>query len=371
MPSSKLKSLYSFARNRAFQETNDPPPAYTPAAVAPPSELTAAPSFTPATAAATSSSSSCSPSSSSTVAAAPAAAATAAAEDDDPFGFLCAFDTVFLIDDSSSMTGRSGPSSYSPSSPLYSSCWDEVADVLRAIVPICTARDADGIDLYFLNHRAPSPSAFCAPPSGKAHGGYYNIRSADDVSSIFQSVVPCGITPTGGRLEQILAPYLEGLEKSATKKKKKKERQPKTSAADAGGGQGVKKEKEKEKETKPMNVIVITDGRPTDDPAGVLVEAGSRLVAARAPVAQLGVQFFQVGRDAGARAALQELDDELIKHSGRDIVDCVTWDDERAGKGVLTADGVLKVVLGAVSRKLDWKTLGWSRPTVAKKHWNY
>ncbi|KAM3453396.1 hypothetical protein MY3296_003804 [Beauveria thailandica] len=362
MPSSKLKSLYSFARNRAFQETNDPPPAYTPAAVAPPSELTAAPSFTPATAAATSSSSSSSssPSSSSTAAAAPAA-------DDDPFGFLCAFDTVFLIDDSSSMTGRSGPSSYSPSSPLYSSCWDEVADVLRAIVPICTARDADGIDLYFLNHRAPSPSASHSPPSGKARGGYYNIRSADDVSSIFQSVVPCGITPTGGRLEQILAPYLEGLEKSAAKRK----RQPKTSAAGAGGGEGVKKEKEKEKETKPMNVIVITDGRPTDDPAGVLVDAGSRLLAARAPVAQLGVQFFQVGRDAGARAALQELDDGLIKYSGRDIVDCVTWDDERAGKGVLTADGVLKVVLGAVSRKLDWQTLGRSRPTVAKKHWNY
>ncbi|KAK8146404.1 hypothetical protein G3M48_003147 [Beauveria asiatica] len=368
MPSSKLKSLYSFARNRAFQETNDPPPAYTPAAVAPPSELTAAPSFTPATAAATSSSSCCSPSSSSTVAAAPAATAAAAADDDDPFGFLCAFDTVFLIDDSSSMTGRSGPSSYSPSSPLYSSCWDEVADVLRAIVPICTARDADGIDLYFLNHRAPSPSALYSPPSGKARGGYYNIRSADDVSSIFQSVVPCGITPTGRRLEQILAPYLDRLEKSA-----KRKRQPKTSAAGAGaaggGGGGVKKEKEKE--TKPMNVIVITDGRPTDDPAGVLVEAGSRLVAARAPVAQLGVQFFQVGRDAGARAALQELDDGLIKYSGRDIVDCVTWDDERAGKGVLTADGVLKVVLGAVSRKLDWQTLGRSRPTVAKKHWNY
>ncbi|OAA38161.1 von Willebrand factor, type A [Beauveria brongniartii RCEF 3172] len=348
---SKLKSLYTFARNRASQETNDPPPAYTPAAVAPPSELVAAPSFTPTTAAATSSSSS-----SSTDAAAPA--------DDDPFGFLCAFDTVFLIDDSSSMTGRAG--SHSPSSPFYSSCWDEVADVLRAVVPICTARDADGIDLYFLNHRSPSPSAFYSPPSGKARGGYYNIRSADDVSSIFQSVVPCGITPTGGRLEQILAPYLKGLEKSAAK------RQSKTSAAAAdAGGEGVTKEKKKKKEKKRMNVIVITDGRPTDDPAGVLVEAASRLVAARAPVAQLGVQFFQVGRDAGARAALQELDDGLMKYSGRDIVDCVTWDDERAGKGVLTAEGILKVVLGAVSRRLDWKTLGWSRPTVTKKDWNY
>ncbi|KAM3503444.1 hypothetical protein MY10362_004191 [Beauveria mimosiformis] len=354
MSSSKLKSLYDFARNRAPQETNDPPPAYTPAAAAPPSELMAAPSFTPTTAAAASSSSS---PSSSAVAAAPA-------DDSDPFGFLCAFDTVFLIDDSSSMTGRAG--SYSPSSSRCSSCWDEVADVLRAIVPICTARDADGIDLYFLNHRSPSPSAFYSPPSGKARGGYYNIRSADDVSSIFKSVVPCGMTPTGGRLEQILAPYLKGLEKSAAK------RQSKTSAAadaDAGGGEGVNKDKNKEK--KPMNVIVITDGRPTDDPAGVLVEAASRLVAAHAPAAQLGVQFFQVGRDASAQAALRELDDGLSKYSGRDIVDCVTWDDERAGKGVLTAEGILKVVLGAVSRRLDWKTLGWGRPTVTKKGWNH
>ncbi|KAM3526662.1 hypothetical protein MY4038_006705 [Beauveria bassiana] len=351
---SKLKSLYASARNRASQETNDPPPAYTPTAatsskpaIAPSAEPNAAPSsYTPTTT---------------------AAAAGASTDDDDPFAFLCAFDTVFLIDDSSSMNGRAGY--YSPSSPCYSSCWDEVADVLRAIVPICTARDADGIDLYFLNHRSRSPSAFYSPPSGKAAGGYYNIRSAADVSSIFQSVVPCGTTPTGERLEQIIAPYLKGLEKSAAKKQQSKTSSSSSSSAAAGGGEAVRKNKKENK--KPMNLIVITDGRPTDDPTGVLVDAASRLVAARAPVAQLGVQFFQVGRDAGARAALQELDDGLIKYSGRDIVDCVTWDDERAGKGVLTAEGILKAVLGAVSRRLDWKILAWSRPTVTKKHWNF
>ncbi|KAM3508792.1 hypothetical protein MY11210_006578 [Beauveria gryllotalpidicola] len=323
---SKLKSLYNSARSVASRETNDPPPAYT------------------ATAATSSST----------------AAAAAASADDNPFAFLCDFDTVFLIDDSSSMNGRAGSHSHSAFPSLSSlSCWDEVAAVLRAIVPICTAHDADGIDLYFLNHRSPAPpssSSSSSPPPGKARGGYYNIRSAAAVSAIFRSVgPPCGVTPTGRRLEAILAPYLAGLEEAAQQQQQQSK-----------AGQGVKKKK------KPMNVIVITDGRPTDDPAGVLVEAASRLVAVRAPAAQLGVQFFQVGRDAGARAALQELDDGLAEYSGRDIVDCVTWDDGRAGRGALTADGILKVVLGAVSRRLDWKSMdGGDRRPATNVNWGY
>lgn len=54
---------------------------------------------------------------------------------DSPYAFLTEFDTVFLIDDSGSMAGRS---------------WRETAAALSAITPICTSHDADGIDIYFL-----------------------------------------------------------------------------------------------------------------------------------------------------------------------------------------------------------------------------
>jgi hypothetical protein len=65
---------------------------------------------------------------------------------DSPYAFLTQFDTIFLIDDSGSMAGRS---------------WRETSAALRAIVPICTAHDADGIDIYFLNHRNPVAGSTC------------------------------------------------------------------------------------------------------------------------------------------------------------------------------------------------------------------
>ena len=57
--------------------------------------------------------------------------------DIDPYAFLKSFDTIFLIDDSGSMAGRS---------------WKETAAALEAITPICTQQDTEGIDTYFLNH---------------------------------------------------------------------------------------------------------------------------------------------------------------------------------------------------------------------------
>lgn len=59
---------------------------------------------------------------------------------DDPYAFLSTFDTIFLIDNSGSMAGQS---------------WRETRDLLRAITPICTSHDSDGIDVYFLNACSP------------------------------------------------------------------------------------------------------------------------------------------------------------------------------------------------------------------------
>jgi uncharacterized protein YegL len=215
--------------------------------------------------------------------------------DSDPYVFLKSFDTVFLIDDSGSMAGRS---------------WKETGKALETITPICTQRDADGIDVYFLNH----------PDSSL----YKNISTAGTVVEIFQTVRPSGATPTGQRLNKILKPYLQRYERDP-------------------------------ENTKPMNVIVITDGEPSDDVESPIIQAAKKLDKLDAPAWQIGIQFFQVGKEPGAREHLKQLDDGLKELAGdeelRDIVDTVpfTGDDNAQ----LTAEGILKVVIGAIHRKYD------------------
>ncbi|KAJ0161315.1 hypothetical protein CTA2_6435 [Colletotrichum tanaceti] len=236
---------------------------------------------------------------------------------EDRYAFLSSFDTIFVVDDSGSMYGRS---------------WAEVQNVLHAITPICTSHDDDGVEMYFLNHKTSSSGNI---KSGKAGGGYYGIRRAETVNEIFTTVRPGGGTPTGQRLYTILRPYLKLLEQSK------------------GDFETVK----------PINIIVITDGAPSDDVESTIISAAKKLDRLDAPMHQVGVQFFQVGNEPGAREALRELDDDLGDRVGgdlRDMVDTVTW--EHGNRGVLTADGILKVVLGAVVRRLDRRrTSGESR----------
>ena len=214
--------------------------------------------------------------------------------DTDPYAFLRSFDTVFLIDDSGSMAGRS---------------WRETGKALEIITPICTERDKDGVDIYFLNH--PDSSI------------YKNVTSASTIIEIFQTVRPSGYTPTGQRLNMILKPYL--------------------------------KQYEKNDKTKPINIIVITDGEPSDDVESPIIQAAKKLDKLDAPAWQVGIQFFQVGKETGAREHLKQLDDglaELAKDDDlRDIVDTVPLTGD--GNTELTADGIMKVVLGSVNRRLD------------------
>lgn len=212
---------------------------------------------------------------------------------DDPFAFLSTFDTVFLIDDSGSMAGRS---------------WNETAQALAAIAPICAAHDADGIDVWFMNT--------------KHHPSHCNLKSSNEISEVFTTTRPWGPTPTGTALNNILRPYLRDCEHKGPDR------------------------------VKPLNIIVITDGVPTDDPESVIIQAAKRLEKIDASPYQVGIQFFQVGREPDATEALKDLDDGLVERGcARDIVDTVPW------KQSLSADSVLKVVLGAVNRRLDRKRI--------------
>ena len=227
---------------------------------------------------------------------------SAAPATDNPYAFLATFDTVFLIDDSGSMAGGR---------------WRQCAAALAAIAPICTQHDRDGIDMYFLNAK------------DKLH--YRNVTSAQAVNDIFSAVSPGGGTPTGQRLNQILNPYLRELQRK---------------------GVG------RVDDIKPLNIIVLTDGQAHDDPESVIVRCAKILDKLEAPAWQIGIQFFQVGEDLEATQALKELDDGLILMGcERDIVDTVPYIQYGGTHDVLKAEVVLKVVLGAVNRRLDRKNV--------------
>jgi hypothetical protein len=206
--------------------------------------------------------------------------------------------------------------------------WREVSQALSTIAPIVTQHDADGIDVYFLNHKSANPGS---PSEGIAPGGYRGIKRAATVNEIFDRVRPSGGTPTGTRVHNILKPYLAKLERDTAQ----------------------------DKETKPLNLIVLTDGVPSDDIESVLLSAAKKLDKLDAAPYQIGVQFFQVGNEEGAKEALEELDDNLgdsVDGGVRDIVDTVTWTGGRSSSdgGIgLTGDGILKAVLGAVVKRLD------------------
>jgi hypothetical protein len=184
--------------------------------------------------------------------------------------------------------------------------WRETRGALEEIAPICTRYDADGIDIYFLNEKRE----------------YKNVKSSTRVNDIFNTVVPRGGTPTGQRLHSILKPYLARY------------------AANPNG-------------TKPLNIIIITDGEPADDVESPIISAAKKLDQLDAPAWQVGIQFFQVGDEPGARKHLKELDDELAELAGHDLRDIVDTVPYTNGGEVINGEGILKVVLGAVHRRLD------------------
>jgi uncharacterized protein YegL len=211
--------------------------------------------------------------------------------------------------------------------------WRETSLALSHLLPIIVARDHDGIDIFFLNHISSDPGSV---QDGVPSGGYRNVKDVAEVERIFKTVKPGGGTPTGIRCRAILKPYLNKLEAEA--------------------------KKGKIDEVKPLNILAITDGVPSDDVESVLINAAKKLDALDAAPHQVGVQFFQVGNEEGAAEALKELDDGLggmVQGGVRDMVDTCTWMGGESSDGTLklTAQGMLKVVLGAVVKRLDRRRL--------------
>ncbi|KAG1717436.1 uncharacterized protein EDB91DRAFT_1241218 [Suillus paluster] len=209
------------------------------------------------------------------------------------------YDTVIIMDDSSSMAG---------------SLWKEAKQALATLADVASKYDANGVDIHFLNHR----------------GSLTGIKDSKVVHEEFANLQPRGPTPIGHRLDVILGDYFRDLD--AAKRRE-----------DAGDYFA-------RKQIKPVNVIIITDGAPTDDPESVIVSFARRLEADKWPLAQVGIQFVQIGSSRHATQFLRELDDNLKQtHHIRDIVDTTPY------IGQLNAEMLIKVLLGGINRRVDTK----------------
>jgi len=177
------------------------------------------------------------------------------------------YDTVFLVDDSTSMRLKDGQ--------LQKARWTIAGIWLAVLAEIAAHYDRDGVDIYFFHSKV----------VGKG------LRSKHDVLNLFKEVqhFTAG-TPTKTSINAILHEYFR--------------RYPRV---------------------KPLNLIIITDGAPnpfTEDPTSAIEDCMKKMDELGIPqnVRQVGFMFAQVGNDYGAEQSLRQLDDKY-RNSRRDIVD--------------------------------------------------
>lgn len=170
------------------------------------------------------------------------------------------YDTVFLVDDSGSMSGHH---------------WKVTAEALAKIADIAVKYDRDGVDVRFFNH-------FLKSEERK------NLDSSQKVMALFERVKPEGTTPTAETLEIELNEYLNKFENN--------------------------------RDQKMLNLIMLTDGEPDvhQNVEDVIVDYVNKLRKLGAYKYQVGVQFVQIGNDKGATEFLRVLDDDLVKKRGLD-----------------------------------------------------
>lgn len=226
---------------------------------------------------------------------------------EDLLDMLRKYNTVIVVDDSSSMAGRR---------------WSDTRAALAELASTAAGYDLDGVDIHFLNSEA----------VGR------NIKDAASVERLFAAAEPEGITPTGEKLEILLLDYILQIEEAQDQDKA------------AGGGAGVGPAL---KAIKPLNLVILTDGEPSDDPESVIVMAAKRLDARHFPLSQVGISFVQIGDDARAAEALKELDENLSgTHGIRDMVDTTPYSP---GSSQQDAHGIAKMLLGGINRRVDKK----------------
>ena len=216
---------------------------------------------------------------------------------------LSQYDIMIILDDSGSMSLNGAHQN--------TSRWDEAIEACELILDLATKYDTNGIEVYFLNDF--NELLITAGQS-----------ISNEVSS--KNISPNGGTPLGAKLESIFNRYLPIIKQNRTNNITQK----------------------------PFNIIVITDGAPSDK-ATVKKSIGNLCRELQKmgiqPNEMFGIQFFQVGLDSGATTFLRELDDDLSREEGiPDIVDCTHQDPNNHMPLKVIIE---KALLGAVVSQID------------------
>lgn len=211
-------------------------------------------------------------------------------------------DIVIVVDDSASMLPY----------------WEDTRNALSIVAEQAAKYDPDGIDVCFLNNKV----------VGR------NLKENREVMSIFGRVQPRGQTPLGATLQTILSSYISKLKAKQSFRK----------IFNFGISEAMK----------PLNILILTDGEPTDNPEVVIAKAAKTLDQLDKPRNQVGLQFVQIGSLEDAARYLEHLDDNLSQKYGvRDMVDTVPT----KGGETLSGEKLLKILLGGISKRFDEKKI--------------
>ncbi|KAH8096657.1 hypothetical protein BXZ70DRAFT_895928 [Cristinia sonorae] len=229
---------------------------------------------------------------------------------------LAKYETVFLLDDSWSMT-EGDPSR-----------WEQTVKACTSLAANVSRYSPDGFEIRTLN---------CG------RSGRCKARYLSGILMMHSPVSPSGSTPLGERLTEILEAYDQKLYATMDFTMKRILRSPLP---------------------KPLNCIVITDGKPDNQRLveDLIIETATRLKDTRAPLTQIGIQFVQIGDDKNASEWLEKLDDKIKVSSSaskgvwtRYELQNQVWDivDTCRYKSSSKKVDFEKILLGAINRRID------------------
>ncbi|KIK03117.1 hypothetical protein K443DRAFT_131518 [Laccaria amethystina LaAM-08-1] len=259
----------------------------------------------------------------------------ASSSKDDPLdsqlSILESYNTIFILDDSGSMLGSSGLGNQT--------LWQLVLEALRPLAIKAAKYDNDGVDIYLINQ-------YCQ--------GGNNLKNVQSIERFFLGLNAKrqALTDIGRKLEDVTRAYLSDIRLG--------------------------------KPCKPLNVIIITDGAPTDKSdleafiysTAKLLDAGNYPPSQVKPprfrvylslnktIAQFGIQFIQIGNDREATAYLDKLDDDRDERkrkrlsfwsrkpkqrAARDIVDTT----KSVPNSQFNSEYLAKALLGGIYRRID------------------
>ena len=191
------------------------------------------------------------------------------AKKESDYAVLKKYRTLFLVDDSESMMEH-GPES--------GTRWETAKSVVEKIASLLFEKNSNGIEMRFFNFA----------PEKDQRAKLKNLKSVKEVARQFTKLRPEGPSRTADEIDTVLSQFIH--------------------------------EFEEDRETKGLNLIVVTDGEPSEgqDVEGTIVKYAKKLEKLSVPAHKVGIQFVQIGKDPKTTAFLRRLDDDLQRKHGLD-----------------------------------------------------